>query len=290
MGPLAAAFVAACPGAPALDPADLDARLAAAIDHAARAWPTIDTAAIDLAAALGRRADVADPVAAITADAAAELHLAIACARGDAAAIRGFEDRYMDAVPAALASMRLPPATVDEVRQEVRRKLLVADDDGAPPRILDYAGAGTLRGLVGVVAARTALSLLRKKDHAAPPHELLDLADAAPDPAVQLLKARYRVAFRAAFEAAVATLEARDRNLLRLHYLGGVTLDQLASMYNVHRATAVRWLADVRRRVLAATRKRLADDGVESSQLGGMMALIESQLDLSVHRLLASQR
>jgi RNA polymerase sigma-70 factor (ECF subfamily) len=289
MGPLAAAFVAACPTASASDA--LEARLAAAIDHAARAWPQIDTSPADVAAALGRRAAADDPLAAISDDAAAELHLAIACARGDAAAIRGFEDRYMDAVPAALASMRLPPSTVDEVRQEVRRKLLVADDEATGARILDYAGAGTLRGLVGVVAARTALSLLRKKDLAAPAaDELLDLADAAPDPAVQLLKARYRAAFRAAFEAAVAALEARDRNLLRLHYLGGVTLDQLASMYNVHRATAVRWLADVRRRVLAATRKALADDGVEASHLGGMMALIESQLDLSVHRLLASQR
>jgi RNA polymerase sigma-70 factor (ECF subfamily) len=104
------------------------------------------------------------------------------------------------------------------------------------------------------------------------------------------MKARYQAAFRAAFEDAVRRLEPRDRNLLRLHHLDAVTLDQLAAMYGVHRATAVRWLSDVRRRLLADTRRSLrAALGVAEDELDSVMALIESRLDVSVRRLLASR-
>ena len=45
----------------------------------------------------------------------------------------------------------------------------------------------------------------------------------------ELRTAQYREAFVAGFTASVAKLERRDRNLLRLHLLGGVTLEQLAT-------------------------------------------------------------
>jgi RNA polymerase sigma-70 factor (ECF subfamily) len=281
MGALGRAYVGAS-GAVADDA--LEARLGEACGVAARAWPDVAVAAEDVAAALGRRggAPVADA-------AAVEVHLALGCARGDAAALGHFERRFLDAVGAAVASMRLPAATVDEVRQEVRRKLLVGED-GAPPRIVEYAGDGSLRGLVGVVAVRAALSMLRKERREVPGDDLLDLPDADPDPRLALMKAEYRAAFRAAFEQAVGSLEPRDRNLLRLHHLDAVTLDQLAAMYGVHRATAVRWLGDVKRRLLTDTRRSLrASLGVDEAGLDSVMGLIESRLDVSVRRLLASR-
>jgi RNA polymerase sigma-70 factor (ECF subfamily) len=218
-----------------------------------------------------------------------ELALAQACARGDRAALATFERLYLADVPAGLAHMRLDRALVDDIVQEVRTKLLVAGDDGAAPRILEYAGQGKLRGLCQVMAARAALTRLRGTRRTTSDDDVAALAAADDDPELAFLKAHYRDAFKTAFTAAAAELDARDRNLLRLHHLGGVTLDQLAAMYGVHRATAVRWLADVRKRLLAATRTRLrATLSVSGDELDSIMELIGSRLDARVRRLLDS--
>lgn len=221
-------------------------------------------------------------------DEAAELALAQACARGEPAALATFDKLYLAEVPAGLAHMKLDRALVDDVVQEVRAKLLVAED-GAPPRILEYAGQGKLRGLCQVMAARAALTRLRGTRKNAPDDSVDALAAAGDDPELAFLKAHYRDAFRTAFTAAATELDARDRNLLRLHHLGGVTLDQLAAMYGVHRATAVRWLADVRKRLLAGTRTRLRTTlSVSADELDSIMELIGSRLEVSVRRLLDS--
>ena len=83
-------------------------------------------------------------------------------------------------------------------------------------------------------------------------------------------------------------LDARARNLLRLHHLGGATLEQLAAMYGVHRATAVRWLADARAALARGTRRRLtASLDVSPAELDSILAMIGSRLEASVGRLLA---
>jgi RNA polymerase sigma-70 factor (ECF subfamily) len=104
-----------------------------------------------------------------------------------------------------------------------------------------------------------------------------------------MLKGRARDAFREAFERGVMSLTARDRNLLRLHLLGGVTLEKLAAMYDVHRATIVRWLAAARAAVLEETRRGLgAELGLGASELESLMVAVQSRLDVSVERMLAS--
>src|SRR5436305_1377687 len=80
---------------------------------------------------------------------------------------------------------------------------------------------------------------------------------------------------------AVAQRSRRDRNLLRLHLLGGVTLEQLAQMYSVHRATIVRWLAAARAALLDATRAQIADQ-VGAADLDEMFDLVRSRVELSI--------
>src|SRR5205085_1000712 len=118
---------------------------------------------------------------------------------------------YLDVVPLALAQMRLPPATVEDVRATVRDRLLLADGD-QPPRVLQYAGRGRLKGLVQVTATRAAIDRLRHEQREV---ELpSDHALAAPgDVELSLIKAQYRAAFTAGFQRAVAALSMRDRNL-----------------------------------------------------------------------------
>jgi RNA polymerase sigma-70 factor (ECF subfamily) len=288
--PLATAYLAARSGGDGGDATlvadgdSLEAALAEACAIAERAWPGVTVERTALVEAMATRA----APGAVSGDAAVELALALACARGEAAALTAFDRAYLADVPAGLAHMKLDRALVDDLVQEVRTKLLVADD-GAAPRILAYAGQGKLRGLCQVMAARAALSRLRATRRHVPDDGVARLAAAGDDPELAFLKAHYRDAFKTAFAAAAADLDARDRNLLRLHHLGGVTLDQLAAMYGVHRATAVRWLADVRKRLLAGTRARLrATLSISADELDSIMELIGSRLDASVRRLLDS--
>lgn len=230
------------------------------------------------------------------AERAGELALAWAIGRGDPAAARLFDERYVAPLGGALARMRLSEAELDEVKQAVRERLLVVGEGGRA-RVEDYAGRGRLAGLVHVVATREALTLLRRARHEparalADDDGALDLTGplvGAGDPALAMVKAQYRAAFRGAFADAVAALTARERNLLRMHLLRGVKLEQLAAMHGVHRATVVRWLKDARDAVLTRTRASLAATlSVRADEIESLAALAESRLDASIERLLAT--
>lgn len=267
------------------EPAVVQATLAALCREAAAAWPGVRVSDEELVGALAEKLAGDEPPP-LTAAAAAELYLALGCARGDEAAVVAFDRDYLSVVPQALAAMKLPAATVEDVRSAVRDKLLLADGDRRP-RIVDYAGRGRLRGLVQVTATRTAIDRIRLEEREA---ELPARDFAAPtDVALSLIKAQYREAFRAGFARAVETASRRDRNLLRLHFLGGVTLEQLAQMYGVHRATVVRWLAAAREAVFGATREHVAQQlNAPADELDEMFDLVKSRVELSVERLLGS--
>lgn len=224
------------------------------------------------------------------ADGAAELVLVAALRRGHSEAYKTFDQRYLAPLRSSLKGLRLSDAELDDVKQRTREKLLLPDASGAL-KVEAYAGQGRLGGLVKVVATREAISLRRR---VAREVDLGEGALAEPlaeqwDPGIDLLKGKTREAFMRAFEAAVQDLTNRERTLLRLHLLAGVTLEKLAEMYGVHRATVVRWLAGARESVLAGTRKRMASAlQVSGPELESLMQAIRQSLDVSVERLLAS--
>jgi RNA polymerase sigma-70 factor (ECF subfamily) len=253
---------------------------------AAASWPGVSVDIADVVKVLEAKLAGDDPPS-LEPAALAELYLAVGCARGNEPAIAAFDRAFLDVVPKALASMKLPAATVEDVRATVRDKLLLADGD-KPPRILDYAGRGRLRGLVQVTATRTAIDRIRHEEREVELPPGRDIT-ASTDVTLSLIKAQYRDAFATGFARAVAAASRRDRNLLRLHFLGGVTLEQLAQMYGVHRATVVRWLAAAREAVFGATRAHVAETlKAPADELDEMFDLVQSRVELSVERLLAS--
>jgi RNA polymerase sigma-70 factor (ECF subfamily) len=255
------------------------------VAEAAKVWPDVVVDAGEVKRAFEAKLASEEPPAVSVAN-VAEMHLAIACARGDEKAIAAFDKAYLDVVPVALAGMKLAAATVEDVKSGVRDKLLLPDGE-KPARILEYAGRGRLRGLVQVSASRMAIDRIRLEEREA---ELPAREIAAPaNLELSLIKAQYRAAFTEGFAKAVANATRRDRNLLRLHFLGGVTLEQLATMYGVHRATVVRWLAAAREAVFGATREHVAEAiGAPPEELDEMFDLVRSRVELSVERLLAS--
>jgi RNA polymerase sigma-70 factor (ECF subfamily) len=141
---------------------------------------------------------------------------------------------------------------------------------------------------VRVAAARLAIDLrrARKADEGSVAAEG-PIRAPADDPEIELLKHRYRPELETAFRATLAALPDRDANVLRLHYLDGLTSEKIAAIYGKHPRTVKHWLADARRSILRDTRRLLSERlQLSASQLDAVFGLVQSQLDVSLHLLL----
>ncbi len=215
-----------------------------------------------------------------------DLFVACACAKKDNAALRFFEHEVLSAADGAVRGLDGSASFVDEVRQRVRAKLLVGSSD-APPRIAEYAGRGALVAWVTVAAVRTGLSLLRETKRAEKYAgdgwaEALALPDTG-DVEIDYMKERYREQFQSGLIEACGKLPARDRTILRLHFVDGLNIDQIGVIYEVHRATVARWIAKCRTALLEATRQFLTEHlAVSPSEISSLDRLVRSQLDVSL--------
>ncbi len=214
-----------------------------------------------------------------------ELAIACGCAAGEANAFKAFEDEYASVIHGALRSYGRGSAFSEDVAQEVWRKLLVADEGGLP--LLRYAGQGKLHGLIKVSATRTAISMLRKGSRedvnvSRPP----SIADDASFP-LPGFDRELRAKFSKALESEIRSLDSHERNLLRMHFLGRVTLEKLAEMYGVHRATIVRRIAGVREKLADGTKRALAESlGADPRKMETIVEALGKHLDLSLDRML----
>src|SRR5258708_809944 len=133
-------------------------RLEQIVAAARVAWPGVVVAPEPFLAHLCRHAPPGGPtLAELGRMHTSDLYLACACARGDAVAIARFERRLLPRVDKAVARIDAAPTFIDDVREELRCRLLV----GPTPRIADYAGSGALESWLCVAAMRVALNLRR---------------------------------------------------------------------------------------------------------------------------------
>jgi RNA polymerase sigma-70 factor (ECF subfamily) len=142
-----------------------------------------------------------------------------------------------------------------------------------------------------MVALRTHLDLVRASGRQptvlTADGDLGNLAAADDSPELNYLKALYRDAVRRAFAQAARELPPDQRILVRQHHLAGVTLDQLADVYGIHRVTVARRLSAAREALGTLARQRLAAEiQVPAAELDHILGLVMSQLDVSLHRLL----
>jgi RNA polymerase sigma-70 factor, ECF subfamily len=267
--------------------ADLAATLERQLAEIAATWPTV---AIDetrylqrLGAVIERRAD--EPLRrVIETMPAADLYLAAACAAGDAAALATFRAELVPGLRQALGTLGIPPATIDETEQRVLVMLFVGD----APQIAGYTGRGKLRSWLRSIGVRTGrrLSGVVHGNANVDLDELDQLPAAVRDPELEVLRTRYVTEVREAFAAALAGLTDRQRTLLRQYHIDGLTIDQLAALYRINRATAARWVAGARLDVVTATRTHLvADHGIPTSEVDSIIRLVRSQLSVSLREL-----
>jgi RNA polymerase sigma-70 factor (ECF subfamily) len=218
---------------------------------------------------------------------AADLYLAAACAAGLESAALAFDRSYTPQVETYVRRFRLTPDLLDEVRQRFRIRLL----QGPPrPLIGQYGGLAPLDAYLRVCAMRIALGLLGpagSRSVSIPDEQLAREVNQGPDADLLVIKNRYLPAFQAALESGVRALSARDKAILRFHFIDGMNIDALGTVYQVHRATAARWLVDIRRRLFESVRQQLALElRTTPSEFKSLLNAVGSDLQLSLTRLL----
>jgi RNA polymerase sigma-70 factor (ECF subfamily) len=309
LGPLAGELVAALPpdvraGAAALD--DLEERLRSALAACGAAWPGVvvdegvvlrHVARVLLPAAspslaLGTptegstRGPLADPVAQSIANELRGLrfeglYLVAGCLQGVSSAVACFSALIDKEVEVVLRRVPDADAEGDDVKQRMRVGLLMGAD-GEPAKIATYSGRGDLRSWLRTCARRM---LLReagkaKRGGRADDDALLDLTAGGDDPETRYLKERYGQSFRMAVREGLASLEVRERAMLRHRFIEDLSVDQIGVLCGVSRATAARWVKDAREQLLARTLEALGRHvGAGSVDAESIVRLLQSRLD-----------
>ncbi len=257
--------------------------MAALLEAARTVWPGVAVEPKQFSQYLRARADVSD-----LKDPArvGNLYLACACALGDKRALALFEVHYAPLMRAALAKMRFSAAQIDDALQILRQRLFVGEA-GGQPKLAEYAGRGDLANWVRIVAMRFGVDLKRmRSDHLAENDQIFETLTTDDDPELEYIKDKYRPAFKEAFKEALKSLEPREQNLLRQHFLDHMSIDQLGPLYRVHRSTAARWLENAQAELLKRTRSSLMKRTRASrSQCDSIMREVHSRLDITLHSL-----
>jgi RNA polymerase sigma-70 factor, ECF subfamily len=216
----------------------------------------------------------------------ADFYLACAAGDGNHEAVRIIEERFIARLPARIRRLGSAADKVNDVLQTVRERLFAGD----APRIRAYNGAGPLEQWIKVVAIRTAIDLHRT-DQAVPRLEgawleTLDPVDA--DASARLMKAEYKCEIEAAIRDLVALLSQRDRAILRLHIVEGVSIEKIAASYGVHRVTVARWVWTAGEHLLDGLRQRFREKyGIVPPEFDSLARLARSQLSVDLAGLLA---
>lgn len=221
---------------------------------------------------------------------APDLFLAHACLAGDPRALAAFDALHMKRVPAYVARYLRAAEQVDELKQTLRVRLLLSGPRTGP-QLAGYSGRGPLGGWLRVAAVRAAIDLLRQRSPELPDPAAAQGATApVADAELAFLKARYAPAFQRAFEDALGALPARERTMLRLHVVDGMTLTAIARAFRVNPSTVHRAIARVRERVLEETLHALGDElGVGETQAESIVRLVQSRIDVDLRRCLETR-
>jgi RNA polymerase sigma-70 factor, ECF subfamily len=220
-----------------------------------------------------------------------DLLVALGCGHGDRVALQFFDGVLMRHVQAALRRRGHPPDRVEELLQITRQRLLVRENDRDLPRILDYAGRGPIEAWVRTAAIRLAINYAQQEPYGERELEPDMFVSEERDPEVRMLKERYRDDFNLSFKEALTDLDRKERAVLRLAAVEQMSSDAIATLYNVHRSSANRWIALARDKLLAATRDRMiARAQVDPSEIDSLLRILRSELEVSLRTALAESQ
>jgi RNA polymerase sigma-70 factor len=180
---------------------------------------------------------------------------------------------------------------MEEARQVLRVRLLVADGD-RPARIAGYRGQGPLIAWLRLSMTRLALNLLgeSKRQVSLDGDNVAQTAGVSADPEIAILVARHRDDLAACIGQAFSELEGELRTVMRMHFLDGVGVVDIGSLFQVSGRTIQRRIQDARHTVIARTRELLFERyGMATRDLETLMRHLQSDLHISLRRVLADK-
>ncbi|MBX7115127.1 MAG: sigma-70 family RNA polymerase sigma factor [Myxococcaceae bacterium] len=262
------------------------------IAHAAReAWPGFSVTELDFIRHLARHLPARGAKETLSALHVADLYLALACAAGDVKALAAFQRLQVPKLTPTLERQAGGDGASDDVVALLLKRLLVAEN-GAP-KIAEYSGRGPLSQWLRATATRIFIDLQRtKKEHLPIQEDLAErLASHEVSPELRAIKKQHREAFGDALREALGTLTSKERNVVRMHTLEGLTIDQIGSFYGVHRVTAFRWIESARQTLVDHTRERLSQRlKLSGTELNSLMGAMVSGIDVSLAKHLAKSK
>jgi RNA polymerase sigma-70 factor (ECF subfamily) len=262
----------------------LEAELVRVHGSARACWSGLEVDALRFVECLGRA--TGGDAALLASIHLGDFYLASGCALAIAPALRAFDALMMRVVPAFVAHISTESSFVDDLLQDLRERLLVASD-GKAPRIASYRGTGPLEGWLRVAAVRAALDRTRKQggERRGHPGDVVPLGP--PGAELGYLKRRYGAEFKAAVEEGLLALSNEDRVMLKLRHIDGLTVERIGTMFDVHASTVVRRLANASDQVHAHARRSLRERlHLSPAEVDSLAAMVQSQIDLSLSRLL----
>ncbi|MBK7864969.1 MAG: hypothetical protein IPJ65_41495 [Archangiaceae bacterium] len=214
----------------------------------------------------------------------AELYLARAAVRGEAWAAGVLERQVFEPIGRQLARKFGYDEAADAL-QRVRVQLLTGPQAG----LHGYAGRGPLKGWVAVIAVRQLLAQRTARLASLSEIDAAGRAASGAELELHLLKARYSAVFKESMQRAIESLERRQRLLLRMHTVDGLSAEKIGAIFHAHRATVFEWLAEARR----VLHQRVADEvqraaGIDPRELDSIARLLHRHTDFSLPRLLGA--
>lgn len=251
------------------------ARLAAQEAHPEVSWDDER-----FATGLGRRTlalDDLDP------GRAADVWVVEAALASDPSALNWFEKDALPQLVPALGKLRLDATEREDTLQRLREELFVGRD-GRRPKLHEYSGSGELRGWLRITLVRLGLKAIRSR-RPVEDDAVLEQHAVDSDPELLLAKAEARQLFRAAFSDALAKLPVKERLLLKQHFVDGLTIDQLGTLHQVHRATAARHVQAARVQLVETLQRELMSAAsISRGECDRVMAFVQSQLGATLKR------
>ena len=221
---------------------------------------------------------------------AEDLFLACGAIAGDPGAVAKLRREYWPVIVGYLRHLRAANVSIDDIEQSLWGAVLVGDE-GRPPKLASYSGSGSLAGFIGVTAQRLALRTLGREEAEARAAALAaaEASALAAGMEADFAKQRYAADFERAVRAGLEVLDDRQRMILRMRTVHGLTVDRIARVYGVSQSTVSRWFDKARATVLEEARRALRKTVVlTDSDFDWLAGLMASQLDLSVSEILAS--
>jgi len=211
-----------------------------------------------------------------------DLYLAVACTHADAAAL-GELEKLLAPVRAAMTRAHRDPALVDDALQVLRYRLLVTTPE-REAKLDTYRGRGSLQGWLRVVALRQVheMAAARNRNPVMPTDAIVE-AVTETDPMLELLVRTHGDSVRRVFREALAELDERQRDVLRLEVIEGLGHQQIAERYGVHRTSALRWLEEVRATLAREVRARIRQElGLGADSVESLLRALDHRVQLSV--------